>query len=353
MFSANKIIKCSHEECEGLKGTLMWICCDGCKRWYHFKCLGWEENKVIKEEDKFECEPCRQGEQSLEGMLKIINERLANITLVNERQYKYLEEEIALLKQDKGVKKEGEIKESVEKVEREGTKDALQVAKMPLKLVIEWAIPNFNGFPHENPNLIINRLEEVGRKNGVEEDMWVAICVSKLKGDAQKWWNNQVINNNYNDWGIFKEKFLKRFDDDIVRANLYSKLYSEKQKDEESLEEFIERKFLLFKRLSPQIDEKTIIAQIIELISPNIAIHLRINSPFENYLSFIEKAKQINQDAERIRQAHLKMNNKKEGEVICYKCKMPGHYANACVEQQSGNERGGARPRGGMTPPNP
>ena len=36
-----------------------WICCDGCKRWFHFACAGFKSEREVRSVDKYSCRECK------------------------------------------------------------------------------------------------------------------------------------------------------------------------------------------------------------------------------------------------------------------------------------------------------
>lgn len=137
-------------------------------------------------------------------------------------------------------------------------------------------LSSFEGATHEDPKGFIREMfqyfENVGITDSHEQ---VKKILERLRGRAAKWGTRFKL---YPvGFGEFSRKFLEFFDGHAVKIELTTRIYSEKQGQKESTEDFIARKRGLAARID-QFDsnnEESLISIILMALRPEIKSRLR------------------------------------------------------------------------------
>lgn len=135
---------------------------------------------------------------------------------------------------------------------------------------------SFEGAVHENPNLFLVEMQQYFDKAGINDSHERAqLIMDRLKGRAAKWAARFKL---YRVGSKeLKRKFLAYFDGQSVRIELTTALYSQRQGEKESTDEFVARKRGIAARLErhcPQ-DEETLTSIILPNLRPEIRSRLR------------------------------------------------------------------------------
>ncbi|XP_033218211.1 activity-regulated cytoskeleton-associated protein-like [Belonocnema kinseyi] len=114
-----------------------------------------------------------------------------------------------------------------------------------------------------------------------------------LKGRAEKWWAQ--YKGLSLPWDQFKERLTNRFAGRLAKMQLQSALFSLKQGDKEAVGSFLQRKYLLAKRLRPEMAEGQLTSLLLELIKPTLKMLVRASLP-TTFAELFEHAVQAEQD---------------------------------------------------------
>lgn len=223
------------------------------------------------------------------------------------------------------------------------------------------SLPVFSGYDYEDPNTFILKLREYFRRNGIEKESdKVSIAADQLKEEASRWYEPyKPLPLTFKN---FQDRLLSQFNSTSVLAMVRSKLYGDKQRENEQVTLFITRKRGLFTRLDPDISERIMTETILEQLRPEIRSRIRTN-PCEDIERLIRISSQIENDLEKIavanakkqRSAHYVDNKENERPTnkqdrsenytysntanICRRCPDDRHLFKDCPKnRRSGNE---------------
>lgn len=152
--------------------------------------------------------------------------------------------------------------------------------------------PMFRGLDHESPKLFLQNLEEYLISSNIPRNKWLFNIESLLDGDTKLWFGR--FHCHELSFTAFCKRFLDNFDNPSLRSKLYASLYGRKQISE-PIAQFVTEKQNLFLRLEPDLPETSVISRIIELVKPDLRIHLR-GKCFKNIDEFIQVVNVIERD---------------------------------------------------------
>lgn len=132
----------------------------------------------------------------------------------------------------------------------------------------------FSGFEHESPEAFIYHMETYFLRANITDDEDKLIHITdQLRGEAKKWYEpyKYLINK----YSTFLERLRSKYDSTTIITQATSRLYGEKQANNESGTVFITRKVSLFNRLDPHKMEKMKVCIILDQLKPEIRSRLR------------------------------------------------------------------------------
>lgn len=157
----------------------------------------------------------------------------------------------------------------------------------------------FNGRDYENPLRFLTLLEEYFQKEDVKEDQDKVAVLRNHLGEKAKTWYRQYDGVPIS-YGSLKDRLLRRFDGPETIAAAKSRLYGDKQRDNEDSDVFITTKRNLFQRLEPNLPEEVVVQIVTEQLRPDIKSRLR-GSNIRSVEDLIIIASQIEQDLREIK----------------------------------------------------
>lgn len=96
----------------------------------------------------------------------------------------------------------------------------------------------------------------------------VRVAMSQLEGDARRTF--EAFKYVKLDFETFRNRLLSKYNDPATLGSLRSRLHGEKQKDDEPVAVFIQRKMGLHQRVEPYTPERQITCEVRELMRPEI-----------------------------------------------------------------------------------
>ena len=138
-------------------------------------------------------------------------------------------------------------------------------------------MPEFSGLNHEDPKAFIQECETYFEQSGAEPLHWTRIVSKSLLEEAGKWWGPFKSFNL--PWDKFKELFRHKYASQSVENGLRVSLYSRKQGDKEPTAIFLQKKYLLARRLCPQNTEAELVNTVLETLRPSIKRVIRAADP--------------------------------------------------------------------------
>ena len=153
--------------------------------------------------------------------------------------------------------------------------------------------PEFSGLSHEDPRAFIKECEAYFEKSGADPAHWTRIAGKSLLDEAAKWWS--PYKSFSLPWEQFKELFQNKYASQTVENGLRVSLYSRKQAEKEPTAIFLQKKYLLAKRLCPQNTEEELIGTILETLRPSIKRVIRAADP-RTFAELMDRATQAEAD---------------------------------------------------------
>jgi hypothetical protein len=151
--------------------------------------------------------------------------------------------------------------------------DALQAIVQQLRAPTEpETLFTFSGLDHEDPALFLNRFEQRMLQRRVGQDDWPTHFARHLKDRASQWY--RVYSAAEPQWDFVANRFLAKYDDSRKLNTLMAKLYGDSQSRPSDCDRFIMDKYVLARRLLPDLEDRDLAALIVQKMHPEIALHL-------------------------------------------------------------------------------
>ncbi|KAI5753968.1 hypothetical protein M8J77_004729 [Diaphorina citri] len=204
---------------------------------------------------------------------------------------------------------------------------------------LDHLLPTFGGLFTENPHTFVTKLEENLKNYQIPTQNWIYLIKPQFIGQAKLWFEN----GNFEDYVHFKNMFLKKYDDLQVKLKLKADFFGQMQNQGEPTEQFIQRKVKLHKRLHPDTDVNSSLAQIRELLHPKVRAYLTVLPT--SVEEMIEQGKIIDQ---ALGSTHMERMTPKEGTSTaprfsvprCKHCKTEFHYFKDCPKLKPQKDKG-------------
>uniref|UniRef100_V5G005 Ty3 transposon capsid-like protein domain-containing protein n=1 Tax=Anoplophora glabripennis TaxID=217634 RepID=V5G005_ANOGL len=158
---------------------------------------------------------------------------------------------------------------------------------------------HYYGFDYERPTYFISRLQDYFNKHDViEDDERISIAIAQLRGSARTWYEPyQHLAITYD---AFVERFLAKFNSTTAIADAKTRLYGERQRENEPVMLFITKKQNLFSRFQEAVPQKLEISIIKALLLPEIKYGLQARE-FTDIEEFITNAVEIEETIRHFR----------------------------------------------------
>ena len=194
-------------------------------------------------------------------------------------------------------------------------------------------MPEFSGFDHEDPEAYLRECEHYLIQTELARNHWARTARRGLQDAAGKWWSPYKSFNM--SWEEFRELLTNKFAGTATILRLRTQLYSTKQQEKEPVGLFLQRKYLLAKRLRPSDTEEELVSLILETIKPSTRKVLRAANP-TTFTDLINRASQVEVDdleaqvpKSRSEEKSKPSMNKPQGASLVQGSE-PGQYAPRC-----------------------
>lgn len=137
--------------------------------------------------------------------------------------------------------------------------------------------PTFSGRPDEDVDSFLTSMQEYLIASRVITNDWGRYAVKQLEGEAAKYYEPFV--HMLENFATFCQRLRRRYDGPKVRADLTSKLFSEKQKAAENAEVFLALKERLLVKLFPNMGDAERVAVLTPLLHPELQPHVIASAP--------------------------------------------------------------------------
>ena len=154
-------------------------------------------------------------------------------------------------------------------------------------------MPEFSGFDHEDPEIFLRECENYLRQTEIARSHWTRTTGKALQDTAAKWWSAYKSFNL--PWEEFCELFTNKFAGTSTILRLRTQLYSTKQLEKEPVGLFLQKKYLLAKRLRPGDTEEELVSLMLETIKPSIRRVIRAANP-TTFTDLVNRANQVEAD---------------------------------------------------------
>ncbi|XP_064214537.1 uncharacterized protein LOC135266972 [Tribolium castaneum] len=161
-------------------------------------------------------------------------------------------------------------------------------------------LPEFFGENHEDPQRFLDTC--LLRINNDNQEIRLQRIVSQLRGPAKEWWRlNGSLIPTYED---FTAAFLNRYNGVSHLFKLKASLYGDGQRNE-NVEHFLRRKWLLAKRVAPELPESQLVRLTAGLLTPELAAASGTVFP-QSMNDFIEAMIQVEENRKRLPSNHTR-----------------------------------------------
>lgn len=169
---------------------------------------------------------------------------------------------------------------------------------------LDQLMPQFHGKDEDNPLEFLNNFQSTLKTYNIPMDTWKAIMRNQLQHSARSWYDRN--SNRFTSFPIFCDLFKHQYNNSTVQTRLKAQFYSNQQMLTENSVNFINAKLKAHKRLFPHQSEDDAIECLIQLLNPQVQVHL-LQTPHSIddlllKLEIIDKARKI--EPERIKSSN-------------------------------------------------
>ena len=138
-------------------------------------------------------------------------------------------------------------------------------------------MPEFSGYDHEEPKKFLDECEGYFKTANMDKANWTRTAGKQPQDNPKKWWS--AYKTFGLDWARFREQLMNQYSSRSVLTLLRTTLYPMKQAQKETASLFLQREYMLGKRLYPNSTEEDIRADILETLKPSIKRIIRAANP--------------------------------------------------------------------------
>ncbi|KAL1449346.1 hypothetical protein WDU94_000537, partial [Cyamophila willieti] len=137
---------------------------------------------------------------------------------------------------------------------------------------MDQLLPHFNANDDENPNEFINKFQTALKNYHIPEDTWKTIARNQMHQSARQWFDRN--SSRFTSFNTFAELFKQQYNNSTVQTKLKAQFYGTPQSLTENSANFVNGKLKIYKRLFPMNSEEEAIEDIIQLLLPQVQVHL-------------------------------------------------------------------------------
>lgn len=160
---------------------------------------------------------------------------------------------------------------------------------------LDQLMPQFHGKDDDNPLEFITKFKSTLHTYNIPMDTWKAVMRNQLQQSARSWFDRNSTR--FTSFEIFSDLFVQQYNNNTVQTRLKAQFYSNQQSFSESSVNFINAKLKAHRRLFPSQSENDAIEDLIQLLHPQVQVHLLQTPPTIDdlllKLEIIDKARRV------------------------------------------------------------
>ena len=133
-------------------------------------------------------------------------------------------------------------------------------------------LEKFNGSEETKTAQFINNIERIGRMIKANDDILHCMCISKLDGEAKRWYEN---NTSLTEWRTMKSALVDRFTSSDLTARTFEQLKQRKQQPNESITSYYDDMIKLCHEYGSEMSQRMMISWLENGINESLKIPVK------------------------------------------------------------------------------